>query len=250
MDNKVILKTDGISRYFGALKACDNVSLEIFDREVHAVIGPNGAGKSTLMNLICNRTPVSEGHVYFDGQEITKTPPYKIANMGMCKCFQISKLFGDLTCFENVQIAVIKEHGKVYSFMPKKDDYLKDEVMGILSSVGLADLKDEIASLLSYGDQRRLEIAITLALKPRLLILDEPTAGVARAEGYEIMSMIRQLAADRGMTIIFIEHDMEIVFNYSDRISVMSNGRLIATGKPEDVRSNSFVQEAYLGGAE
>jgi branched-chain amino acid transport system ATP-binding protein len=250
MQDNVILKTESLTRYFGAIKACDEVSLDITDRETHAVIGPNGAGKSTLMDLICNRTTSNSGRVLFQEKDITHVPPYKIANMGLCKCFQISKLFAQLSCFENIRIALIKKHNKIYDFLPKKDGYLRDEALHVLESVHMADKADEIASFLSYGDQRRLEIAITLALEPQLLILDEPTAGVARAEGYDIMQMIRNLAAERHMTVLFIEHDMDIVFNYADRISVMNNGAMLATDTPNEIRNNTFVQEAYLGGAQ
>ena len=249
MRDSVILRVTGISKNFGSLKAVDDVSIEIDNGEMHAVIGPNGAGKSTLMDLICRRTIPSAGRVTFLGQDITNLPPYEIANLGMCKCFQISKLFGELSAFENVRIALVKQRKHVYDFLPKRKDYLRNESVEILRSVGLAEKADETASLLSYGDQRRLEIAITLALQPKLLILDEPTAGVARAEGYEIMKMIKRLASEKNMTVVFIEHDMEIVFNYSDRISVMYNGRLLATGTPEEVRNNQFVQDAYIGGA-
>lgn len=248
MEQNIILKTEGLVKNFGALRATDHVNLEIVDGEVHAIIGPNGAGKSTLMDEIVNRTHPDAGKVFFQGKEISNTPPYEIANMGLCKCFQISKLFANLTCFENIQIALIKKHKRVYDFIPRRKDYLKDEVFQVLASVGMQEKAQETAALLSYGDQRRLEIAITLALEPRLLMLDEPTAGVARAEGYEIMRMIRNLAAQRNLTVIFIEHDMEIVFNYSDRISVLDHGALIATDTPEKIRKNDFVQQAYFGG--
>ena len=247
-EQKVILKTEHLVRWFGALKATNDVSLDIYDGEVHAIIGPNGAGKSTLMDEIVNRTSPNEGKVFFNGTEITKKPPYEIANMGLCNCFQISKLFASLTCFENIQIALLKKHKKVYDFVPKRADYLKDEVMQVLDIVGMQHNAYETAALLSYGDQRRLEIAITLAMEPKLLMLDEPTAGVARAEGYEIMKMIRKLGQERHITVVFIEHDMEIVFNYSDRISVLDHGTLIATDTPENIRQNDFVQQAYFGG--
>lgn len=247
-EKNVILKTEHLVKNFGALRATDDVSLEIYDGEVHAIIGPNGAGKSTLMDEIVNRTHPDQGKVFFQGREITNTPPYAIANLGLCKCFQISKLFFKLSCFENIQIALLKKHGKVYDFLPKRKDYLREEVLQVLDIVGMRDKADETAALLSYGDQRRLEIAITMALDPKLLMLDEPTAGVARAEGYEIMKMIRSLARDRHMTVIFIEHDMEIVFHYSDRISVLDHGALIATDTPQNIRNNDFVQQAYFGG--
>lgn len=247
-ERNVILKTEHLVKNFGALRATDDVSLEIYDGEVHAIIGPNGAGKSTLMDEIVNRTHPDKGKVFFRGREITDTPAYQIANLGLCKCFQISKLFSQLSCFENIQIALLKKHGKVYDFLPKRRDYLQDEVLQVLDIVGMRDKAEETAALLSYGDQRRLEIAITMALEPKLLMLDEPTAGVARAEGYEIMKMIRSLARERQMTVVFIEHDMEIVFHYSDRISVLDHGALIATDTPQRIRNNDFVQQAYFGG--
>ncbi len=247
-EQKIVLKTEHLVRWFGALKATDDVSLNIYEGEIHSIIGPNGAGKSTLMDEIVNRTSPNEGKVFFDGVEITGRPPYEIAGMGLCKCFQISKLFSSLTCFENIQIALLKKHKEVYNFRPRRADYLEDEVMQILDIVGMRHNAYETAALLSYGDQRRLEIAITLAMEPRLLMLDEPTAGVARAEGYEIMKMIRKLAQERHITVVFIEHDMEIVFNYSDRISVLDHGALIATDTPDNIRQNDFVQKAYFGG--
>lgn len=248
-EEKILLETKGLKRFFGALKATDDVDIQIIEGEMHAIIGPNGAGKSTLMDLIINRTHPSGGNVYFNGIDITNLPPYKIANMGISKCFQISKLFFSLTCFENIRIALIKRAGKTYNFMPKRKSYLWEESKKILALVGMEDKMDETADQLSYGDQRRLEIAITLATEPTLLMLDEPTAGVARAEGYEIMKMIQRLALERHITVVFIEHDMDIVFRYSNRISVLSHGALLVTDSPEKIRENEFVKEAYFGGA-
>ena len=202
------------------------------------------------MDLIINRTRPSGGQVFFQGREITYMQPYDIANLGISKCFQISKLFPALTCFENIRIALIKRKGKTYDFLPKKKSYLREECREILKLVGMEEKMDDTAALLSYGDQRRLEIAVTLAMEPILLMLDEPTAGVARAEGYEIMKMIRRLAGQRQITVVFIEHDMDIVFHYSDRISVLSQGALIVTDEPQRVRENQFVKEAYFGGAQ
>ena len=207
--DKILLETRDLCRNFGALKATDQVNLQIYEGEMHAIIGPNGAGKSTLMDL-----------------------------------------FPALTCFENIRIALIKRKGKTYDFLPKKKSYLREECREILKLVGMEEKMDDTAALLSYGDQRRLEIAVTLAMEPILLMLDEPTAGVARAEGYEIMKMIRRLAGQRQITVVFIEHDMDIVFHYSDRISVLSQGALIVTDEPQRVRENQFVKEAYFGGAQ
>ena len=247
MSKKIILKTQHLCRNFGALKATDDVSFELPEGEVRAVIGPNGAGKSTLMDVILHRTPASGGKVFFYDREITKLPAHKIARMGLYKCFQITNLFPRLTVFQNVQIALLQKHGKLYDFLPKKDDYLHDEAKKVLSYVNMEDHMEEAAMFLSYGDQRRLEIAVTLAMEPKLLFLDEPTAGVARAEGYTIMQTVRELAKERGITVVFIEHDMDIVFKYADTISILDHGQLIATDVPSKIRENSFVQAAYMG---
>lgn len=243
-----ILRVEHLNRFFGALHATKDVSFTVPEGQIRAIIGPNGAGKSTLMDLITNRTKPSSGKVYFRGEDITGMAPNKIVHKGMTKCFQISKLFNKLTVYENVQIARIEMNKKTFNVLPRKDTYLKQEVVEYLSLVGLQDKLGETAEFLSYGDQRRLDIAIALAMDPKLLILDEPAAGVAREEAYTLMQLIRDLAAKRNMTIIFIEHDMDIVFNYADEISVLRDGELIATGTPEEIKSNAFVQEAYLGG--
>ena len=246
--SEYILRTENLCKNFGALKATDNVNFSIKKGEIRAVIGPNGAGKSTLMDVILNRTPASSGEVYFKDHKITHVPPYKIANLGLYKCFQISQLFPALTVFQNVQIALIKKHGKIFSMLPRKADFLRKEAEEILALVGMDKHMDEQARFLSYGDQRRLEIAITLAMDPELLILDEPTSGVARAEGYELMEMARNLARAKNITIIFIEHDMDIVFKYADQISILDHGCIIATDTPERIHENEFVQQAYVGG--
>ncbi|MEY8354591.1 ABC transporter ATP-binding protein [Lachnospiraceae bacterium 54-53] len=245
-----VLKVENLNRYFGALHATRNVSFEIAEGEVRAIIGPNGAGKSTLMDLITNRTVPSSGRVIFRGEDITGLAPNKIVHKGMTKCFQISKLFTNLTVYENVQIARIEMNKKTFSLFPVHDRFLKEEVKRYLALVGLENKLNEVAAYLSYGDQRRLDIAIALAMDPDLLILDEPAAGVAREEAYTLMQLIRKLAKERHMTIIFIEHDMDIVFNYADVISVLQDGELIASGTPEEIRKNRYVQEAYLGGGE
>lgn len=249
-ERKVILRTEGLTKKFGALVAVNEVNLEVYDGEIHAIIGPNGAGKTTFMDNVINRTPATKGRVFFEDQEITKLPPYKIVDLGISKCFQISKLFSNQTCFENVRIALIVKHNKVYDVVPKNPDYLREESLAVLRQVGIDHLADEVAAYLSYGDQRRLEIAIALALRPKLLLLDEPTAGVARSDGYAIMDMITKLVREEHITVIFIEHDMDIIFNYADRISVMNHGSLIATDSPANIRQNKFVQEAYIGGQE
>jgi branched-chain amino acid transport system ATP-binding protein len=243
----VILKTVGLSKDFGSLRAVNDVSLEIKEGTIRAVIGPNGAGKTTLFDLITNRTHPTSGKVYFQGKDITYLPPYKIVKLGIGKCFQISKLFPELTVFENIQIACISRARKVFNMYSPGNNAMRDEVLQIINSIGLTVLTDASAGYLSYGDQRRLEIGITLALQPTLLLLDEPTAGVSRAEGYEVMKLIKKLASERALTIVFIEHDMDIVFNYAEEITVMHQGTTIATGAPEAIKSNKQVQSCYLG---
>lgn len=249
MEQSIAIRTEGISKNFGAVQAVKDVSFSVPVGQMHAIIGPNGAGKTTCMDLIVNKTTPSSGKVFLFGEDITAMKPYKIAQKGLNKCFQISQLFPQLTCYENVQIALIQKLGQTFNILPKKRGYLREECEYELSRVGMASLIDETAAYLSYGDQRRLEIAITLALEPKVLLLDEPTAGVARAEGYAIMDMVRKLNQREGYTILFIEHDMNIVFNYSDVISVMNHGELVASDTPQNIRNNDFVKQAYLGGA-
>ena len=244
---QVILKTVDITKDFGSLRAVDRVNLEIDEGEVRAIIGPNGAGKSTLLDIVTNRSRPTFGNSYFRGSDITHLPPFAIAARGVGRCFQVSKLFDGLTVFENIQIACISKGGKVYNIVSAGNRVFESEVNGILDGIGLKIMADEEAGYLSYGDQRRLEIGITLAMKPSLLLLDEPTAGVSRAEGHDLMRLIKSLAADQNLTIVFIEHDMDMVFKYADRISVMHLGRLMTTGTPDDIRGNAKVRAIYLG---
>jgi branched-chain amino acid transport system ATP-binding protein len=243
----MILKTIKLSKDFGFLRAVNNVSLEITEGQKRAIIGPNGAGKSTLLDLITNRTRATSGQVYFKDTEVTGQPPYKIARLGLVKCSQINQLFSGLTVFDNIQIACISQSGKVYNMHSYVGDILYQEVTGVLNSIGLADMKDELAGYLSYGDQRRLEIGIALALNPTLLLLDEPTAGISRAEGNEVMRLINNLTVQHGLTVVFIEHDMDVVFHYADEITVMHQGEIIASGTVDEIRTNEFVQQVYLG---
>lgn len=245
-----ILRTEGLTRKFGALVAVNDVSIDVPRGQVRAIIGPNGAGKTTLLDLIINKTHPTSGTVWFNGEDISSKSTPAIANRGLCKCFQISQVFGNLDVFENVRIPLINRHKSVMNVLPRGENYLKDEVLHMLSYVGMEDKLHEVANNLSYGDKKRLEVAMTLAMRPSLIFLDEPTAGVARAEGYEFMKLIRNLVENENMTIVFIEHDMDIVWNYADEISVMSLGSLIATGTPVEIKNNEFVQKAYLGGDE
>jgi len=243
----MILRTVDLVKHFGSLRAVDSVSLEIEEGETRAIIGPNGAGKSTLLDVITNRSRASSGRTYFRDREISNLPPFTIASSGIGRCFQISKLFFGLSVYENVEIACLSKWRKVYSVRQPEDSGLRSEVASTLHSIGLTKMAHELAGYLSYGDQRRLEIGITLAMSPALLLLDEPTAGVSRGEGHDLMRLIKSLAAEKALTIVFIEHDMDMVFGYSDKISVMHLGRLVMTGTPEEVRRDELVQRIYLG---
>lgn len=244
-----ILRTENLTRNFGSLCAVNNVTFSVEQGEIRSVIGPNGAGKSTFLDLIINKTPPSSGKVFFKGKEITGMAPHLIVREGLGRCFQISKFFPELTVFENVQIPCMNTDGKTYDMLHSGKDICKDRTEELLEAVGIQERREETAGRISYGDQRRLEIAITLATNPIALLMDEPTSGVARKEGYGLMDLATRLAEDRGMTIIFIEHDMDIIFNYSQRISVLHHGSLIATGSPMEIRQNEVVQTSYLGGA-
>jgi branched-chain amino acid transport system ATP-binding protein len=243
----VILRTVDLTKDFGSLRAVDNVCLEIEEGEVRAIIGPNGAGKSTLLDIVTNRTRPTSGRSYFRDSEITHLAPFAIAALGVGRCFQVSKLFPGLSVFGNVQIACISKRGKVYNMYSAGNRALESEVHRLLDSIGLKRMADELAGYLSYGDQRRLEIGITLAMKPALLLLDEPTAGVSRAEGHDLMQLVKSLAIDRSLTIVFIEHDMDMVFKYADKISVMHLGRLMMTGTSDEIKSDATVRAIYLG---
>lgn len=244
-----ILRTEKLTRDFGFLRAVNEVDFSVDEGEIRSVIGPNGAGKSTFLDLIINKTPCSSGKVFFRGEDITRVPPHEIARKGLGRCFQISKFFPELSVFENVQIPCINHGKKTFDMFHECRGMYQDRVEELLAAVGIVDRMKETAGCISYGDQRRLEIAITLASDPTVLMLDEPTSGVARREGYELMDLAVKLAREHGMTVIFIEHDMDIIFNYSESISVLHHGQLIATGTPMEIRGNEVVQNSYLGGA-
>ena len=242
-----ILRTVGITKDFGSLRAVDHVNLEVEEGETRAIIGPNGAGKSTLLDIMTNRSRPTLGQSFFGGDEITHLSPFAIAGLGVGRCFQVSKLFPDLSVFENVQVACISKAGRVYDIFSDGNRVFEGEVNGVLDAIGLKAMTDELAGYLSYGDQRRLEIGITLAMKPSLLLLDEPTAGVSRGEGHDLMRLVKNLAVDQNLTVVFIEHDMDMVFKYADKISVMHLGRLMTTGTPDEIKGNATVRAVYLG---
>ncbi len=242
-----MLQVESVDKSFDGFMAVNGARLTVEKGEIVAVIGPNGAGKTTLFNLITGVLRPDRGKIIFKGEDISDLPPYEICKKGISRSYQIVNIFPRLTVFENVQVAVLslqRKSGKL--FHPAKSMFV-EETKNILESVGLLGKADRIAGLLSHGDQKILEIAIALGNEPELLILDEPTAGMSPEETQATLELIKDLARMRGLTILFCEHDMEIVFSIAKSIMVMYQGRTLVQGRPEEVRKNPMVQEAYLG---
>jgi len=242
-----MLQAETVVKSFDDFKAVNGANLAVEKGEIVAVIGPNGAGKTTLFNLITGALKRDSGRIFFKGEDISELPPYEICKKGISRSYQIVNIFPRLNVFRNVQVAVLSQQKKSRQlFRPAKNMVVK-ETNNILESVGLLDKAHSIAGSLSHGDQKILEIAIALGNEPELLILDEPTAGMSPEETSATMELINRLAQMRGLTILFCEHDMDIVFSIAKSIMVMYQGRTIVQGKPEEVRKNPIVQEAYLG---
>ena len=241
-----LLATRGLSRHFGGLKAVDEVSLAVENGEIRAIIGPNGAGKTTLVGMICGRLPPSSGRIAFEDSDITTMRPWNRVRRGIVYTFQITSVFGNLTCFDNVALAAQRSDSwQRGDWWPRGHGHLTDEVMSALERVGLAGRADRVASTLSYGHQRLLEVAIGLALRPRLLILDEPTQGLAEDEIVAFCALVRDIARDA--TVLLIEHNMPVVMELAHRITVMNNGSVLAEGSPAEIKADPAVQKAYLG---
>ncbi len=243
-----MLYVENVYKRFGDFTAVSGASLAVEKGQIVAVIGPNGAGKTTLFNLIAGQLAPDKGKITFNGQDITRLPPYKICKRGIARSFQIANIFPRLTVFRNVQVSVLSQQKKSTSIFRSAENLAITETERILDAVGLSNRSNDLAGSLSHGDQRILEIAIALGNEPQLLILDEPTAGMSPDETKRTMNLIQGLADNRGLTILFCEHDMEIVFNVAQSIMVMHHGQTLIQGTPEQVRANEQVQEAYLGG--
>ncbi len=243
-----MLRLEAVDKSFGDFKAVNEAHLSVGEGKLVAVIGPNGAGKTTLFNLITGQLRRDRGKIVFMGEDIGGLPPYEICKRGIARSFQIVNIFPRLTVFENTQIAVLSQQRKSSRLFRPAKSLAVAETNAILEGVGLSDKTRNIAGSLSHGDQKILEIAIALGNEPRLLILDEPTAGMSPEETAATMELINQLASARGLTILFCEHDMDVVFATAQSIMVMHQGRTLVQGAPEEVRSNKEVLKAYLGG--
>ncbi|WP_417781999.1 ABC transporter ATP-binding protein [Terasakiella pusilla] len=244
---ETILKTENLTKRFGGLVAVDKVNLELVKGEVHAILGPNGAGKSTLVNLLSGDMTSTEGTITFEGKDLTGLPPYVISHYGLGRSFQKTNIFPKLSCFENVWLAAqSRQKTSMRFFRPaRRMKEVEQLTLSSLEKCGLVAQKDVIASSMSYGEQRQLEIGMMLATQPRLLLMDEPMAGMGKEESEMLVQLIKDLAKD--YTLLLIEHDMDAVFAVANRLTVMVNGRVLETGTPDQIRSSQQVQEAYLG---
>jgi len=245
-----MLEVISISKAFDGFKAVDNADLTVEKGEIVAVIGPNGAGKTTLFNLITGIIKPDSGKVLFKGEDITGLPPYEVCRKRISRSFQIVNVFQRLTLFENVQISVLSREKKTWNLFTPSTKLAIKETDEILESVGLIHKKGRTTALLSHGDRKVLEIAMALGGNPEFLILDEPTAGMAAEETSRCIDLIKKLSQTMGLTILFCEHDMEIVFGIANRIMVMVRGGTVIQGSCEKVRCNEAVQDAYLGGSD
>ncbi|MDI7861958.1 ABC transporter ATP-binding protein [Rhizobiaceae bacterium n13] len=249
----IVLHVADVSKRFGGLHALTDVDLQVAEGEVHAIIGPNGAGKSTLLNVCIGRIRPDHGHVIFDGETLDRHEPHEINQLGVSRVFQTPEIFSDLSLLDNVMIPAFARRDGAFRFNAIRavagEGDIREAAEYHLQDVGLFERRLDEAGSLSRGDKRRLELAMCLIQKPKLLLLDEPTAGMSRHDTNMTIELLKRIKA-RGMTKVIIEHDMHVVFSLADRISVLAQGKVIAGGSPEEVRGNPRVREAYLGEAQ
>ncbi len=242
-----LLSAEGLTKRFGALAATDNLSLEVSEGGLHAIIGPNGAGKTTLIAQLSGELRPDGGRILFDNRDITRLAPHARSHLGLARSFQITSIFLDMTALDNVALSIQAHAGHSFRFWraARTEKVLREPAMATLERVGLAERADVVAANLSHGEQRQLEIAMALATSPKLLLLDEPMAGMGAEEANQMMELLRALK--RTHTILLIEHDMDAVFALADRITVLVYGQAIATDTPDAIRANDEVRQAYLG---
>jgi branched-chain amino acid transport system ATP-binding protein len=242
-----VLAVRGLRKSFGGVHAVDGVSFEIRRGEFLALIGPNGAGKSTCFNMINGQLRPDAGDILFEGRNIVGLRPRLIWRLGVGRTFQVAATFGSMTAIENVQIALASHHDGVYRFAVPLGDCYYQQAGELLAEVGMADAANRACRELAYGDVKRVELAIALAGSPRLLLMDEPTAGMAPRERLDMIGLVKRLVTERGVSVLFTEHSMDVVFAYADRIIVLARGILIADGDAATIRDNTQVQQVYLG---
>jgi branched-chain amino acid transport system ATP-binding protein len=242
-----LLEVSHLRKSFGGVNAVDDVSFTLVRGEMLALIGPNGAGKSTLFNIVNGQLRSDAGNVRLDGVEISKLAPREIWRLGVGRTFQIAATFASLTVIENVQMALISADKKTFSLFRGAASHRRADALALLTHVGMTDQADRPCSELAYGDVKRVELAIALANSPKLLLMDEPTAGMAPQERNELMSLTKSLAKEKNIAVLFTEHSMDVVFAHADRLIVLARGRLIANGAPQSVRDDPQVQAVYFG---
>jgi branched-chain amino acid transport system ATP-binding protein len=242
-----VLEVHGLAKSFDGFRAVGGVSFDVPRGSISAVIGPNGAGKTTLFNLITGHIRPDAGEVRFKGRNVTGIAPHDLCRLGMGRSFQRTNIFPRLTVFENVQAAYVCHRGRGWSLFDRVGRLYRDETDQLLAAVGLRDRAGEVAGLLSHGGQKQLELAIALPLEPEILLLDEPTAGMSAGETRDSIALIERLARERNLTLLFTEHDMDVVFQIAQRITVLHQGQVIADGAPAEVRGNADVRRVYLG---
>lgn len=242
-----LLEIRGLVKNFGGVHASDHLSMSVREGETHAVIGPNGAGKTTLISQISGLVRPDSGEIVFDGIGLTKLPAHRRAHLGLARSFQISSVFLGLSVLDNVTLAIQAHQGHSFRFWKnaRSSAELRDPALAVLQRVSLAERAVDPAAQLSHGERRQLEFAMALATEPRMLLLDEPMAGMGREEGSRILDIITELHGTK--TLLLVEHDMDVVFSLADRISVLVYGKVLATGEPQSIRANEDVQKAYLG---
>ncbi len=249
-----ILEVKGINKRFGGLQALGDVNLSVAENTTHAIIGPNGAGKSTLLNVLVGKLIPDSGSVMFDGQSVLGRKPHEINQLGISRVFQTPEIFNDLSVFENVMIPCFAKRDGAFRMHAIESIFseraIQDQAAAILEDVNMLEKKDMIASSLSRGDKRRLEMAMCLVQDPKLLLLDEPTAGMARADTENTINLLKEIRQKRGITMAIIEHDMNVVFSLAERITVLAQGTPLVEDTPDNIKGHPKVREAYLGEAQ
>ena len=242
-----VLIVEGLSRNFGGVQAVNDVNLTVPAGQMRAVIGPNGAGKSTFFNLLTGYIPCNSGRILFRGKDVTGMPPHSLCRLGLGRTFQINSIFASATVLQNAQVALFAHRRRIWNMWAAADKLFVREADALLATLGLEDRAGKLDSELSYGDRRRLEVALALACEPQLLLLDEPTAGMSIADKPGMVELIRKVSRERGVTVVLIEHDMDVVFSVADEITVLHQGAVVAQGTPQEIKANEQVQQIYLG---